>query len=308
MRNEISMILRLALATMVLFLTCCAQSDQATPPQEDAPIEVAKQESQIEPPDIEGGRPQDESETEGSRVPVEPPTRIDPGIYSVDVEITNRVGDSFFSKVQASDPTITLDRIQEYADNRIPELFARAMLQTGYTINATLEFDIGIEGKMLKDPVKDPEGLLMEIGGTATLPEPTVKAKFLIFDGDDQILESEFDGGRYVSSDYWEGTTRAVDLAIGHILKDLAKEGIEVDGIIKLLLEGELLSTAPYVHLKANFGWVRLHQDGNLWEALSELGDVAVPILQEKAKDDDPEISDEARSLLEKLGAPLNGK
>ena len=90
-------------------------------------------------------------------------------------------------------------------------------------------------------------------------------------------------------------------MSIGHLLKDFAVHGKQATTIITVLTSEQLIPRDPDIHIQANFGKIRLHQHGNLWEALSQIGEPSRQALEEAARDKDPESSAEAKLGLQKL-------
>jgi len=217
----------------------------------------------------------------------------------VDVSIANPAGDAFFSKVSKADDAVTPERVKEYAMKKL----AQCLMQTGLSadIKATFDFGIGLEGKMLKDPIKDPQGSLLQVGGTAELSYPRVKAGFGVVQQGKDVLKTTFSGGDFNGNKNWEGVQSVGNMAIGHLLKEFAKRGQQAPQIVEVLTKENLIPKAPYVHLEVHFGKIRIHQDANLYEALGEIGEPARKALEVASKDKDPEISEEAKVVLEKL-------
>jgi hypothetical protein len=90
-------------------------------------------------------------------------------------------------------------------------------------------------------------------------------------------------------------------MSVGHLLKEYAKRDRQTANILAILEKEHLIPKYAYVHLEVDFGKIRIHQDGNLWEALAEIGEPARPALEQALKDKDPEISDEAKQALERI-------
>lgn len=223
-------------------------------------------------------------------------------IGRVTVTLRNNSDDEFMARVSEVDSTINVDGITEYAEARLKKALSQAHLP--YSIAATLEFSIGIEGEMLKDPIKDPEGNLLNVGGTAVLPYPNVDADFVVSrNGDPTTTDftAGFIGGNINGSGDGDGIKRVVDMSIGHLLKEFAKRGVETRRIVDVLSEGNWIPRAPYAHFEVHFGKIRIHQDGNLWEALSEIGSATTLPLNKASESDDPEISEEAKAMLARL-------
>ena len=222
--------------------------------------------------------------------------------FAVEVNISNKANDGFVTTVQSVDKTVTIDRTREYAHQRLTQFLKDADLP--HDVTAQLEFAIGVEGEMQKDPIKDPEGSLLSIGGTAELPYPNVKAVFNVTQNNTPSFSITFEGGNFNGSKDWDGVKSIVDMSIGHLMKEFGKRGIKNHKIVDMLANGEWIPKAPYVHIQLNFGKVRIHQDGNLWEALSEIGSPAKTVLEAASKDKDPEVADEAKLMLDKLKTP----
>lgn len=219
-----------------------------------------------------------------------------------DVTIANPAGAAFFSKVSKADDAVTPERVREYATQKLAQCLKQAGLSAD--VKATFEFALGVEGKILKDPIKDPKGSLLEVGGTAELPYPRVKADFEVTQQGKERFKTAFSGGDFNGEKTWQGVESVVNMAIGHLIKEFAKRGQQVPQIVELLTKENLIPKAPYVHLEVNFGKIRIHQDANLYEALGEIGEPARKALEAASKDKDPEISEEAKGVLEKLKKP----
>jgi hypothetical protein len=217
------------------------------------------------------------------------------------VTVTNPPDDAFFDAVSSSDESVTPEKVQAYAQQRITQYLKLAGLEAD--VKATLYFTIGMAGELLplKDPPKDPQGGLAQVGGSAEMPAPYIGAEFVALQQGKEILATNFSGGIFQTSKNWKGVQSVIDLSVGHLLKAFAKNGRQADRIVRILTSAPLLPRDPYTHVELNFGAIRLHQQGNLWEALGEIGAPARKTLEEAAKDKDPEIADEAGTALKKM-------
>ena len=104
----------------------------------------------------------------------------------------------------------------------------------------------------------------------------------------------------------WEGVARLCDMGIGHCLKELAKNGIAAQQIVATLTKEGLLPRNPYtrteIYVLGKIFPVRFRQDGNLWEALGEIGEPAMQALRDATKDTDQDITQEAAKVLKSIG------
>jgi hypothetical protein len=222
--------------------------------------------------------------------------------YGADVRVVNQASDAFFTKVSKPGNTVTPQRVKKYAKQKFSESLQQIGLDSD--VRVTLDFSIGVKGEMLKDPIRDPKGALVKVGGKATLSSPSVKANVRVSEAGKKFFSATYRCGIFVADKDWEGVKSVIDMSVGHMLKEFAKRKRQTTKIVAMLAKEQLIPKEPYVHLVLNFGKVRIHQDGNLWEALGEVGAPAKGVLEQATKNKDPEISDEAKQALKRIKKP----
>jgi hypothetical protein len=154
-------------------------------------------------------------------------------VYGADVTIANQARDTFFTKVSKAEAVVTPERVRGYAQQKLSQCLTQAGLQSDVT--AAFEFSVGLAGKMLKDPLKDPQGSLLEIGGTIELPFPRVKTDFSVAGHGQDMFATAFSGGNVNGSSDWEGVQRVIDMSVGDLLKEFAKRGTQATNIVAIL-------------------------------------------------------------------------
>ena len=241
-------------------------------------------------------RPQDEKQTPKAK-------DID-----ISVSLTNVSGDKWFREISEQDSTVTKEKIESYTRAKIASLLkkVRFPLETDprdYVLKVTMSLAVGLKKEILTDP-----GTSVQVtGGSVVLSVPTLKLDGeLVADGTRVMPPFTFEGGLASGSPDWPGVARLCDMGIGHCLKELAKSKIAAEQIAATLTRAGLLPRSPYTSATiVAFGSgvsVRFHQDGNLWEALGEIGEPAWPALRDGTKDADKDVKEEAAKILASIG------
>ena len=217
--------------------------------------------------------------------------------YPVTVTLTNTDQEAVMQALQENDSSVTREAISAHVQRRLLDALNEARLSKGHAATATFSLSVGMDGEMEVDPA----GNLIKIGGTIEIKSPKTEAIVIVMEGDREVMKSRFTGGVFGAERNLEGVMRTLDMAIGHFLKDLARVGISTDRIVAVLAKDKWLPESPYVHLEVNIGKIMIHQEGNRWQALCEIGERAVPALKVASESDDQEVAKEALSCLEKL-------
>lgn len=231
------------------------------------------------------------AEEELSKIPLDERLNI-----NISLDYDDR--DKFMNAVSKEDKTFSPQSIQSYAKERALYALKKIKFAEGdknrYNLTMQMRFSIGLEAEVLADPRYQ-----LTVSGGLVFSDLKVSSRSRILsDDDNKLVLSSFVGGLFFNSD----VKKVIDLVIGHLIKDMAKNTMYSRSAIDLLSQEDWLPKKPFLYFAVHGSPMRIRQDGNLWEALGEIGiysPAAKDILKEALTDPDRDVVEEVKSVID---------
>ena len=232
---------------------------------------------------------------------------------AIDATVSNTKADQIVTRLEATDNTLNVQGLGDLARERLTNVLHKVDLPKGYTVQAAFTFGEGVVFRIVPPPMKEGESYLdyaKRLGGVVpqnaslTVDVPKLEATFQVVKTNEKPKTFTFAGGLFAGSYERKGLCELVDMSLGHLVKNLLREGILPAGQLRVLVDSQWIPKSPFLYVKLGAPVqtdTRIYQDGNLLEALSELGAPAVPYLDAASKDENADVQEEATRLLKKI-------